>query len=164
MTFFPRATPLIVLLLANVLVAGWLGLQLREGSLEWAPPAAVEPARIGIPDIEIGIRPPIDEILARPLFWESRRPSAPPAQPEAPAEDPLADIKIIGVVGGTTEGGILFRDAEGRAATLRLGEALGGWRLSAVQGDIAVFRRGDAERSLRLPRPRIRNEALERQR
>ena len=56
------------------------------------------------------------ELLARPLFWQSRRPVAPPPpvavtqkKPAAPKAEPLKGVELIGVFGSQEALGLIAR-------------------------------------------------------
>ncbi|AHF00137.1 hypothetical protein [Thioalkalivibrio paradoxus] len=148
----PPLSLLPLLLAGNLVVGGWLVVQIVASDVAWEPPAALAPAPPQFPDVRIPAAAPGGEVLARPPFWESRRPTQ--ARPEARARDALSGIRVLGVLGSGRDGGILYADGD-QVGRLTIGQELGGWRLIQVDRDTARFeRRNDGEeRELRLPRP-----------
>lgn len=103
------------------------------------PPAVAEPATI----------PPYAVILARPLFSPSRSASGAAAPDAAPA----GTFALVGLATEGSAASAAIRTPSGLVHSLRLGEALEGWKLVAVGADRAVLRQGDAVQSIRLGAP-----------
>ena len=114
-----------------------------------------------------------EEIRARPLFWSSRRPQAPPeqtkeAETETAVAGELKGVKLQGVFGsGETAGVIaLVKDKKQR---ILLGEKLQGWTLESVSPNRVTLASGGRSQELVLktaavvaadpPRPPARPEA-----
>lgn len=157
-----RPRPVALLLVANLLAGAGLAWQGTAREAEWVPPPPVEPALPAVPEFGVAAAPPAAAILERPLFWASRRPiaDAPAEGPEA-ADSALEDVRILGLLDSGEEGALLYRAGEDAAvARLQVGQTLRGWRLTGMAADGAVFRRGDEERLLTLPRPRFEGGSL----
>jgi hypothetical protein len=89
-------------------------------------------------------------ILDRPLFAPDRKPPPPPdAVAEQPPPDPLANIELFGLFSGEGVGGVLVR-VEGKIKRVRLGETVGPWTVSEINGRSVTFVRGDESRVLTL--------------
>jgi hypothetical protein len=144
-----RLPLLLVIALAVGLALAWWLPQLR-----WAPPAPIPPEIQPAPQpaptthVEAG-----REALARPLFWESRRPAAGPSG--AAVASSLDELKIVGLI-RNGEHAVLIATHADRSLRLVVGQSYADWLFEGIQGDLALFRRGDAERqSLRIPRRRV---------
>jgi hypothetical protein len=80
-----------------------------------------------------------EEIRARPLFWQSRRPAvedefAEAAEPEEVASAELKDVKLQGVFGSGETAGIIAL-VKGKKQRILQGEKLAGWTLESVSPD-----------------------------
>lgn len=103
-----------------------------------------------------------NDLVLRPLFWESRRPLEDMQQPLETAPSPdrrLDDVVLVGLFdSGTTSGAILkLRDQRQRVS---VGQQVDGWELREITLDTAVFTRvgGNNEQPLRLVLERNRHE------
>jgi general secretion pathway protein N len=101
------------------------------------------------------------EMTARPLFIAERRPEPPPppdeaAPPEKPSAGPEQKFMLFGVMiaPGTQAALVRLEEPNARTARVRVGEAIGEWRLDAVFPDRVVLRKGEATQDLPLTRPR----------
>jgi hypothetical protein len=96
-------------------------------------------------------------ILARPRFAPDRRPPPPPAPPVVPPPppppDPFASVQITGLFTGPS-GGVLAR-VEGKMRRVKIGQNIGAWTLTQVEGREASFKQGEQERKLRLEYAKI---------
>ena len=101
------------------------------------------------------------ETTARPLFSPARRPmrEAPPPAPEpapvrevAKSEPVPSEAQLVGIMKGGPNGArVLVRAAGDRPGRwFSIGDALGGWRLSEIGGDTAVFTSGAERYVLKL--------------
>ena len=86
------------------------------------------------------------EIVSRPLFWESRRPEdGPEAQvvaPPVPAKGKkLEGVRVVGIFGSGDSGGAIVI-ANGKKQRISVSDALEGWLLESVASDRAVFVKG----------------------
>jgi hypothetical protein len=94
------------------------------------------------------------QILDRPLFSVTRRPPPPPPPPPPPKPvDPLADVELVGAVEQGAEGSVLVR-LGGKVKRLRIGDAVGEWRLAEVKGRNAMFKNSQETRTVTLIRSR----------
>jgi hypothetical protein len=91
--------------------------------------------------------------IERPLFAPSRRPvsASAPAPQAAPALPPL-DLELVGIVAAGEDAFVLVRPPGGRAQRLSVGQAVGAWRLDAIERDRADFVRDGTRATLRLLR------------
>ena len=133
-------------------LAAVVGLELSSGmsiapEVTAAPPPA--PLAEAAPAAQRFEAPPedaFDEIVLRPLFFESRRPFVPPpadvAAAEAEPDQPLA-IELVGTL-VTDQGRAALIQPEGEpAAWHRKGEKIAGWELREIGPDQITLRRGD---------------------
>lgn len=142
--------PLVLLVaLGASLVLAWTVPDLR-----WVAPAPIRPEIA--PLVNPAPAATVDgsgEALARPPFWASRRP-APDAPAGAPAGD-LAELNVVGLI-RLGEQAVLIATHADRTVRLTAGQSYADWRFDGVEGDLALFSRGDSERqSLRIPRRRV---------
>jgi hypothetical protein len=121
----------------------------------WSPPQPQAPnlddARAALlgPNLAAAATYPV--VLARPLFQPTRRPPEPEATgaPAAPAA--IEQIKLLGLVSGTTLTGVLIEE-QGARRFVRSDEQVGDWKLQAIEGRYAVFARGSERKQIELPR------------
>lgn len=147
-------TPLrILLVLWGALCAGlaylWVGPDGQPRTITWQAPAAVAPA---IPEVHVlphaSLTPP-EQLLARPVFTPDRKPPPPPPPPKVePPPDPMASVRLLGLIGG--EAGGIIAQVEGAVRRVRLNENIGAWRLDEVSGRSATFAREGETRQLTL--------------
>ena len=137
-----------VLLLA--LAGLWFTPQGEPRRSPWQAPAALPPE---LPSLSVSELPAVDLglIVARPLFSADRRPPPPPAAPPPP--DPMANIELLGVLGGDYAG--VIARVDGKSQRLRVNDTLGEWTLVAVEGRRATFKRQTEERHLDLAFSRL---------
>lgn len=145
-----RRLPLLLLAALSValILAWWLP------PLAWVPPSPirpeVQPVPPLVPDTPAGAG---NQAIARPLFWESRRPPSGPAGAEIASS--LDELRIVGLI-RNGEHAVLIATHADRSLRLVVGQSYADWLFEGVQGDLALFRRGDGERrSLRIPRRRV---------
>lgn len=124
-------------------------------------PEPIEPAQGALKVGTLTLDAPLDEpgsaaILARPLFWNSRRPLE--AKPEIveepvvkakPAPKKLEGVELHGVF-GTGDNLGLIATIDGRMGRIRPGDLVKGWRLLGYEGGVANFESGGTTRTLRL--------------
>ncbi len=133
--------------------------------LEWRHPPrlpsrpAAAPATVAVP-LRESFRPPAaaryQEINARPLFVEARRPEQDEPLPPPPAPEGVErPLDLIGVVLLPGRAAALLRpqDPKEKVVRIRQGEQVDGWRLDTVRADRVVLRKGDQVRELPLLRP-----------
>lgn len=112
---------------------------------------------------------PLDSLRAtreRPVFAEARRPPAvavvdrpravaPPPPPEPADPEPPA-LTLVGTIVGSEETIAVFvAPAGGDVLRLRIGEEGLGWTLSSIDSRTAVFKNGNHEVTLSLPKPEV---------
>ncbi|MDX9717164.1 MAG: hypothetical protein RBT67_07310 [Thauera sp.] len=154
----------VLLGLSALLLAGIAALWLDQAAWQWQVPAPIAPVLVepggqqGGGDIGAADFP---HTLERPLFNASRRPP-PPAQAAPAASTPQAEaapadsMRLHALMQDDAGKGVALVSFNGKMQRVRLGEALGGWRLEAIAGREARFVAGegaDQMRSLLLPRP-----------
>ena len=122
--------------------------------LAWPAPQSTDPAaaarRAAPPAPPPSAVLPLDypQVLARPIFTPTRGAAADAGGDSASAS--LSDYTLSGVarVGGGSLA--VFRGAAGDVKSLRLGQALVGWRLVAVKPDSVVLQQGEVTREVRV--------------
>lgn len=98
-----------------------------------------------------------DEIIARPLFTQTRRPPSPEtaetkAKKQAKTE-PLPDWKLVGTAITTEKQAALVWDTRNRRfVRLEPGMKQGNWEIAAVQPEVIVMSNGTVQREIKLPR------------
>ncbi|MCB1679316.1 MAG: hypothetical protein KDI16_11605 [Halioglobus sp.] len=95
-----------------------------------------------------------EEMRARPVFWESRRPVeatvlATAVVREEVGAGPLRGVKLVGVFGAGDTAGIIALVKDQKRRILR-GEQLEGWTLESVQPKLAVLVDGGRREELAL--------------
>lgn len=95
-----------------------------------------------------------EQIRARPLFWESRRPVEPvietaKVRPPHAKKSKLKDVTLLGVFSGEGAAGIIVRVKDKRRRIL-LGEEINGWTLESVEPNEIVFSAGGKTKKLQL--------------
>ncbi len=83
-------------------------------------------------------------ILARPLF----NPARGAAGASEAASTQLSDYTLVGVASVGGRGLAVFKGPGGAVATLRVGQALLGWRVSRVGADGVTLAQGDVRRDV----------------
>jgi 2-oxoglutarate dehydrogenase E2 component (dihydrolipoamide succinyltransferase) len=92
------------------------------------------------------------ETLERPLLIPARRPAS-DASDAAPAADPplaIEQVKFTGIIDGPDLTGVLLEE-DGKPRFVRQGEAIGDWRLDAIDGRTITFRRRAERKQIDLP-------------
>ena len=94
------------------------------------------------------------EILARPLFWEGRRPLQPIEvvavdKEVAASAGKLKGVTLLGVFGGGEAGGIIVKVKDKRRRVM-VGEEINGWELDDVQPTEVFFSADGETRTLQL--------------
>lgn len=129
------------------------------GVLFAARPAAIEPAADSLRVAQLKLEQPLNaeqvaEVLARPLFWEGRRPleAAPvvvPTYEKPKSVARLEGVELHGIFGGGESLG-LIATIDGKMSRLRTGEAVKGWSLVAYENGEAVFENNGRRQTLPL--------------
>lgn len=144
-----RRAPLLlaVVLAVGLVLAWWLP------QLQWTPPVPIRPEVQLVPQVAPDTHADAgNEALARPLFWESRRPATGPS--EATVASSLDELKIVGLIRNGEHAVLIATHAE-QSLRLVVGQNYAEWLFEGVQGDLALFRRDAERRSLRIPRRRV---------
>lgn len=152
----------LVLILAWLLLAGWIAYQLLN------PPRvqSVLPDPGGNTSLDIEVEPfqppqvvaldQYSETVERPLFYPNRRPEEPEPQVvvQQPVEDePDVELTLIGVMLTDNATAALIRQEDThQVARLNVGEAVADWELEQVAPQSVTLRKGDATRNLTLLR------------
>lgn len=133
------------------LLVGLFGLAVDGGPEPLRP--AQDSLAVQILQLDEGV--PADqraEILSRPLFWQSRRPLAPPkkvvVKPKAPAPQKLKGVVLHGVY-GAGDGLGLIATVDGSMARITKGQSVKGWQLKSYESGVARF--SSAGRQATLP-------------
>lgn len=137
--------PLALLLIAALL--SWASMQLGRISLV-APPTTGAAASSASPPSE----------AARDLISAAAASETPPpplfrpaSAPDQTATAPGEHFTLVGLAGrGETRVAYVRDDADQRTSSLRVGEALGAWRLAETNDRCVVLRRGQQRRELCL--------------
>ncbi|MGH6942672.1 MAG: type II secretion system protein N [Geminicoccaceae bacterium] len=138
-------------------LGGVIGLEFSE-SLPLAPQVTAGPPGAPRPQFApdpLTFKPPprsaFDEIAARPLFSESRRPFVSP-KPEAAADPPATDqrIELVGtLLTGKTRAALLQPEGQD-ARWLREGEQVAGWQVERIEADRIMLGDGKETKTLEL--------------
>ena len=150
------SSPFRALILSALLCVG-LGVALVV-ELNAAAPAAQQPASTAPPAAaalpEISNRftlPPLAsfaEVVERPLFSSSRRPTATETQQHV--DQPLS-ASLAGIVISASSSSIIVAHGDPPSLTrLKQGDELDGWSISAIEPNRVLFRRGSEEQQLKL--------------
>jgi hypothetical protein len=130
-------------------------------SFPLAPTVTAAPLSVSLPDPAERSTPPrppaanaVEQIAARPLFSESRRPYVPPAAPveEAAAEpgQPGSLLELAGIYLSGTDQAALLLVSGGTPEWLRKGQLIEGWEIEAIERDRVRLRKGERQQVLRL--------------
>lgn len=127
----------------------WLDEQGRPLQMAWQAPAAIDPAVPQVAALPSQSLTPPEQLLARPLFVPDRKPPPPPPPPKAePPPDPMASVRLFGVIGGETAG--IIAQIDGAVKRVMLEQNIGAWKLSAIDGRKVTFVREGETRDLML--------------
>lgn len=92
----------------------------------------------------------LSSIVDRPLFSPSRRAPAPPPAPIAQAPEPPAppspppNVVLVGIVmDGESARAVIRAGAEKKVMRARIGDDVGGWKVSQIEGRKLVLSRDD---------------------
>lgn len=163
MTLSPAARSSLLLVALFGACAGlayqWFDEDGQPRNRAWARPAplpAVLPSVALQEPAGIGTEPAVFvEISERSMWAVDRRLPPPPPPPKPPAPppppDPLAGVKVFGLIMG--EQGMALMRVEGKLSTLKLGGQVGDWQLKTIEERSLTFVRGEKgeeQRTLRL--------------
>ena len=128
----------------------------------WQAPQPVAPS---IPEVDPLSRPTAlhdgnGQLMERPPFWASRRPTAAETAAAETEEEEVADIDGAVMIGKLSVGGkpvvILLKDD--KTTRVRLDGEVNGWTLTQVEDDTAVFHNaGGRPLKLSIKRPRVKD-------
>lgn len=99
-----------------------------------------------------------EQLLGRPLFWQSRRPvvtepkaavADKPKAAAAPKVEPLKGVELIGVFGSQEALGLIAR-VDGKVVRISPGQTVKGWQMAGYANGEARFTQGKQVRSLAL--------------
>ena len=152
---------------AAILLGQWVHYHHREAEMKSRLAANVEvhpdaPVRneesYQLPGLE-----EYNEMIARPLFIEGRKPPAEDANtPETPVAEKLPlTLKLMGVVFAPGETLGLFVDAKGKYKRLRVNDSIDGWKVAKIDSDKAVMEQDGAREELKLIKPRPKKTAAQ---
>lgn len=146
------AAIVLVVLIVLALVLGLAG-QAASGGPSALPPAA-DSLKLKVLRLGAGLpEEAVSAVLARPLFWEGRRPmvaNAPvAAKPKPVTAAKLEGVTLHGVFGAGDSLG-LIATVDGRMGRIAVGESVKGWQLSAYEDGVAVFSREGRRATLPL--------------
>ena len=154
--------------LAALLTGEWIYLRnerIHSGkpTAQQSPPAAepeLLPDDFALPDVS-----QYPQLVERPLFMESRRPSqpAPPKPPEAPPEPPpkpeappAVNFKVMGIL-ETPEGKMaLIADAKGKYKRLKVNDSMDGWQIADIKSDRVLIEQNGFNEDLSLLKRRAK--------
>lgn len=122
-------------------------------------PAPVLPATDSLATQALSLQQPLTDsdatrILERPVFWESRRPLAPPAPVAAPKPKPRAPAKLEGITlqgaYGTGDSLGLIATVDGKLQRIVVGQSVKGWQFTGYEAGVATFSSGGRRATLNL--------------
>jgi hypothetical protein len=150
--WLPAAAALLVLLIVGVLAWEWeQGRQLERGFVKMykLPKTAIPPLKIQsefkLPDMETGF----PELLARPLFFASRRPMSEADQGAGGMKK--GQFVLVGVVITPDQHSALLRDIQSnKTETVAMGGQIRGLTLGEVEANKVVLRMGAESEELTL--------------
>jgi hypothetical protein len=147
-----------LLLLICTGLAAVVGLELSSGMsiapevTAAPPPAPLAEANLAAQRFEAPPEDAFDEIVLRPLFFESRRPFVPPADVAAaePAPAEALAVELVGTLVTEQDRAALVQPEGERAVWRRKGEKIAGWELRRIEPDEITLHRGDEITTLSL--------------
>lgn len=154
----------------NVVLASVLGFQFAkdtpslEGVSVVAPKAAHEQALASSARFSMPSLSAFSELVERPLFSRSRRPSASMGALALSAEEGPALVLNGIIVTGKDKIALLAAPTSERMTPLREGEALAGWTLVSVHPDRVAIRSGSKEQEIFIADTLKMNDSLARRR
>ena len=104
------------------------------------------------------------ETVARPLFWETRRPApervaAPPPKPKqvvvaaAPPEPPAVEFRLAGIVhdGANVRRALIASPQSPDGRWVEIGGQIDGWRIAGIEQRSVRIEAGGRSRELKMP-------------
>ena len=122
-------------------------------------PAPVLPATDSLATQDLSLQEPLTDIdatriLERPLFWQGRRPLAPPAPVAASKPKPRAPAKLEGITlqgaYGAGESLGLIATVDGTLQRIVVGQSVKGWQFTSYEAGVATFASGGRRATLDL--------------
>lgn len=160
--YFLSGLLLIVTSFLGALLTGeWLHLRqqrLHGGQNPSAPAATPAEPELAADDFALPNISQYQQMVERPLFMESRRPSQPaPPEPPAPPKlepPPPISFKLMGIL-ATPQGKMaLVADAKGKYKRLKVRDALDGWQIVDIKPDRVLLDHGGNREDLALLKKR----------
>lgn len=150
---------LVLLLLIGAVLGAVLVLSTRRPEPLPMASSALEARALSLPSGQERVS---NDLVLRPLFWESRRPLEDVQQPPevAPSrEQRLDEAVLVGLFGSGTASGAILK-LRGQRLRVAVGEQVEDWELREITADTAVFTRvgGNNEQPVRLVLERNRHE------
>lgn len=147
-----RVLSVVLLGLGLVLASLWVDEQGLPRVVAWQSPQAIDPSVPEVTALPTPSLTPAEQLLARPLFTPDRKPLPPPPPPQppkpVPPPDPMASVRLFGVIGGETAG--IIAQIDGAVKRVMLEQNIGAWKLSAIDGRKVTFVREGETRDLML--------------
>lgn len=111
-----------------------------------------------LPSVQMHSVSDIEAVLARPLFWQERKPVSPPeegsvAEVEVAVASPLRGIKLLGIVLKGDVRTALLR-VEGSVISAQVGQVIQDWTVEKVTAKEVSFVAGEEQTELSLVRER----------
>lgn len=113
-----------------------------------------------LPEIELTKQPEQSyvDLVSRPLFIKGRRPvdePSPEAEQAAAAKTEVFDWQLTGIYGSNKTISALFNRSKSRVAKdnvrkIKIGDDLGGWKLSEINKDRVLLKQGSNDKELLL--------------
>jgi hypothetical protein len=148
----------VVAVAAATLLLSWTIAPARSDFAGRVPGIAHPPAAEPAGEAAVAGKGAYPEIAARPLFYPSRTPWAPPPpptpKPVSTAPTPLTNYGLIGViVSGDARSALIRPSGANKTITIAEGQQLGGWTLQKITRTSLQFAAGDARYEMTLQKP-----------
>ncbi len=116
-------------------------------------PASLKVAGVKVGVVEVNRS---SQVLTRPLFWASRRPSGGlPLKPEPKrkkAIDSFDKVRLLGIYNADEGSGLIVSGGKGVSQRLKLGDEIAGWKLMFINEKGGYFERNGQDRVLQIKR------------
>lgn len=137
-----------------LLAALWLSPGAPARWRQWQPPAPQMPALDDVQQLMLHFNPQAGAAFPatreRPLLRSNRRPAPAQADKNAQPAQPIDQARLQGLLDGPALAGALI-DYAGETRFVRVGESIGGWRLSGVSDAALTLERDGQQREIELP-------------
>lgn len=121
---------------------------------QWQPPAPQMPALDDVQQLMLHFNPRAGAAFPatreRPLLRSNRRPAPAQVDKNAQPAQPIDQARLQGLLDGPALAGALI-DYAGETRFVRVGESIGGWRLSGVSDAALTLERDGQRREIELP-------------